>query len=57
MDAEISHYDLSVYYVIFNIKIYVSYEDVEKLECEHTFDEIVDWYNCYGKLYGSSPQN
>ena len=55
MDAEISYYDLSVYYVIFNIKTYVSYEDVEKLECDHTVDEIVEWYNCYGKLYGSSP--
>ena len=55
MDAEISYYDLSVYYVIFNIKTYVSYEDVEKLECDHTIDEIVEWYNCYGKLYGSSP--
>lgn len=41
MNAELSHYDLSVYYVIFNIKTYVSYEDVEKLECEHIFEEIV----------------
>ena len=41
MDAELSHYDLSVYYVIFNMKTYVSYEDVEKLECEHIFEEIV----------------
>lgn len=55
MDAEISYYDLSVYYVIFNIKTYVSYEDVEKLECDHTIDEIVELYNCYGKLYGGPP--
>ena len=54
MDAEISYYDLSVYYVIFNIKTYVSYEDVENLECDRKIDETVEWYNCYGKLYGSS---